>query len=65
MEEFMCVRVEQVRYEELIACESRLAILQEYIISRNEHYLDDDVVRLILGIELRDKAVKASEDKDS
>lgn len=65
MEEMMFVKVEQGRYEELIACEARLAILEEYVISRDEHYLDDDAIRLILGIELRDKTVKVVENKDN
>jgi hypothetical protein len=64
MEEVRFVSVEQYRYEELVSDEARIAILQEYVASRDGKYLDDDFIRLILGMEVT-KAVETVEDKNS
>lgn len=63
MEDVIFVKIEQSRYEEFISYEARLAILQDYVSIKDGMYLDDDFIRLLLGMEVK-KAVTAVENKD-
>lgn len=47
------MRIENLRYEELVECEVKLALVQEYI--EREEFPNVDMIRLILGMQKKGK----------
>lgn len=47
------MRIENLRYEELVECEVKLALVQEYI--EREEFPNIDMIRLILGMQKKGK----------
>ena len=54
------MKIENLRYEELVKCEVKLALVQEYI--EREEFPNVDMIRLILGMQKKGKE-EAENDK--